>query len=216
VPGPDPGAPPDDDSAASGGLHSRIRSGISRQRTGSAVSERVVSSATVFACDVSSAIRHVSQFWGSCLDFGHGCRHSFGLLAGLANPSFDLDVGEGMHIRSYRKWFGPDAGNGSPADVQSDASGRRGTLMPQQMYFVDASRAALDGVDLGRLAQLQDTPRIGEVPCLPAESSPSDNESGRSWMTSSTSAHAPRPSTPHPMLPECPRMRPQTAPISRL
>ena len=46
-------------------------------------------------------------------------------------------------------------------------SGHPGTLMPQQMYFVDASRATLDGVDLGRPVHLQDNPRIGDVP-LPA------------------------------------------------
>lgn len=46
-------------------------------------------------------------------------------------------------------------------------SGHTGTLMPQQMYFVDDSRATLDGVDLGLPVQLQDNPRIGEVP-LPA------------------------------------------------
>ncbi|MFK4222454.1 hypothetical protein [Streptomyces sp. NPDC019890] len=46
-------------------------------------------------------------------------------------------------------------------------SGHPGTLMPQQMYFVDASQATLDGADLGRPVQLQENPRIGDVP-LPA------------------------------------------------
>lgn len=46
-------------------------------------------------------------------------------------------------------------------------SGHSGMLMPQQMYFVDESRATLDGVDLGRPAQVDDNPRIGDVP-LPA------------------------------------------------
>lgn len=46
-------------------------------------------------------------------------------------------------------------------------SGHTGTLMPQQMFFVDDSRASLDGVDLGRPVRLRDNPRIGEVP-LPA------------------------------------------------
>jgi len=43
-------------------------------------------------------------------------------------------------------------------------SGHTGTLMPQQMYFIDNSRATLDGVDLGRPVHLQDNPRIGDVP----------------------------------------------------
>jgi hypothetical protein len=43
-------------------------------------------------------------------------------------------------------------------------SGHTGTLMPQQMYFVDESRAILDGVDLGRPTRLDDNPRIGAVP----------------------------------------------------
>ena len=180
-----------------------------------AVSERVDSSATVFACDVSSAIRHGSQFWGSCLDFGHGCRHSCGLLAGEANPSFDLDVWEGMHIRSYRKWLARTLGTGRLQMSRVMQAVAEGPSCPNR-YVVDASRATLDGVDLGRPAQLQDTPRIVRCHFLPAESSPSHKESGRSWMRSSTSAHAPRPSTPHSMLPECPWMRPQTAPISRL
>jgi len=46
-------------------------------------------------------------------------------------------------------------------------SGHTGTLMPQQMYVVDDSRATLDGVDLGLPVHLPDHPRIGEVP-LPA------------------------------------------------
>jgi hypothetical protein len=46
-------------------------------------------------------------------------------------------------------------------------SGHIGTLMPNQMYFIDNSRATFDGVDLGRPVQLQDNPRIGDVP-LPA------------------------------------------------
>jgi hypothetical protein len=46
-------------------------------------------------------------------------------------------------------------------------SGHTGTLMPQQMYFVDDSRATLDGVDLGRPVHLPENPRIGDVP-LPA------------------------------------------------
>jgi hypothetical protein len=35
---------------------------------------------------------------------GTGAATSSAYLRGLANPSFDLDVGEGMHMRSYRKW----------------------------------------------------------------------------------------------------------------
>jgi hypothetical protein len=46
-------------------------------------------------------------------------------------------------------------------------SGHTGTLMPQRMYFVDDSRATLDGVDLGLPVHLAENPRIGDVP-LPA------------------------------------------------
>ena len=46
-------------------------------------------------------------------------------------------------------------------------SGHRGTLMPQQMFFVDQTQATLLGVDLGRSTQLRDNPMIGGVP-LPA------------------------------------------------
>ncbi len=46
-------------------------------------------------------------------------------------------------------------------------SGHIGTLMPQQMYFIDISAATFDGVDLGRPVQLKHNPRIGEV-SLPA------------------------------------------------
>ncbi len=46
-------------------------------------------------------------------------------------------------------------------------SGHVGTLMPQQMFFIDDAHATLDGVDLGRPVRLAETPTIGEVP-LPA------------------------------------------------
>ncbi|MFE3326707.1 hypothetical protein [Streptomyces sp. NPDC059176] len=46
-------------------------------------------------------------------------------------------------------------------------SGHTGTLMPRRMYYVDASRAVLDGADLGRPVRLRENPRIGDVP-LPA------------------------------------------------
>ena len=46
-------------------------------------------------------------------------------------------------------------------------SGHYGTLMPQEMFFIEDSKAVLDGVDLGRPAHVEDNPRIGEVP-LPA------------------------------------------------
>lgn len=46
-------------------------------------------------------------------------------------------------------------------------SGHAGTLMPQRMYYVDTSRAILDGIDLGRPARLEVNPKIGEV-ALPA------------------------------------------------
>lgn len=40
-------------------------------------------------------------------------------------------------------------------------SGHTGTLMPQRMYLIDDATAMLDGVDLGRPAQLTSTPDIG-------------------------------------------------------
>lgn len=46
-------------------------------------------------------------------------------------------------------------------------SGHFGTLMPERMYFVDDSRATLDGLDLGRPAHVGENPVIGDVP-LPA------------------------------------------------
>src|SRR5262249_7231433 len=46
-------------------------------------------------------------------------------------------------------------------------SGHVGILMPQRMYFIDASTAVLDGRDLGRPTTLEPNPRIGAVP-LPA------------------------------------------------
>jgi hypothetical protein len=46
-------------------------------------------------------------------------------------------------------------------------SGHTGLLMPECMYFIDASTAVLAGQDLGRPATVTPNPRIGEVP-LPA------------------------------------------------
>jgi hypothetical protein len=46
-------------------------------------------------------------------------------------------------------------------------SGHTGTLMPEQMYYIDDSRAAFDGADLGMPARLLANPTIGEV-TLPA------------------------------------------------
>jgi hypothetical protein len=46
-------------------------------------------------------------------------------------------------------------------------SGHRSTLMPREMFYINESRAVLDGVDLGRPIRLAASPRIGEVP-LPA------------------------------------------------
>ncbi len=46
-------------------------------------------------------------------------------------------------------------------------SGHTGTLMPQRMYYIDTSRATLDGADLGHPARPQANPTIGEV-TLPA------------------------------------------------
>jgi hypothetical protein len=46
-------------------------------------------------------------------------------------------------------------------------SGHAGLLMPQRMYFIDASTAVLAGQDLGRPATVAPNPHIGGVP-LPA------------------------------------------------
>jgi hypothetical protein len=43
-------------------------------------------------------------------------------------------------------------------------SGHTGTLMPQEMYFIDDSTASFDGVDLGRPAHCSENPKIGSVP----------------------------------------------------
>ncbi len=43
-------------------------------------------------------------------------------------------------------------------------SGHVGTLMPQRMYFVEESRATLDGIDLGRPTRCHPNPDIGGVP----------------------------------------------------
>ena len=46
-------------------------------------------------------------------------------------------------------------------------NGQRGTVMPQQIYFIDRSSASIDGADLGRPIHVRDNPMIGSVP-LPA------------------------------------------------
>jgi hypothetical protein len=46
-------------------------------------------------------------------------------------------------------------------------SGHTGTLMPMQMYYIEESRATLEGADLGRPTRLRDSPTIGGV-TLPA------------------------------------------------
>jgi hypothetical protein len=46
-------------------------------------------------------------------------------------------------------------------------SGHTGLLMPERMYVVNRSSAALDGVDLGRPSRPRENPTIGGVP-LPA------------------------------------------------
>lgn len=46
-------------------------------------------------------------------------------------------------------------------------SGHHGKLMPARMYFVDDSRAVLDGTDLGTPVRLKDNPMIGDI-ALPA------------------------------------------------
>lgn len=42
-------------------------------------------------------------------------------------------------------------------------SGHSGTLMPERLYFIEASTATLGGVNLGRPTHLDDPPRIGSV-----------------------------------------------------
>ena len=42
-------------------------------------------------------------------------------------------------------------------------SGQAGMLMPKRMYFIESSRAVLDGLDLGRPAHLPYNPSIGDV-----------------------------------------------------
>jgi len=46
-------------------------------------------------------------------------------------------------------------------------SGHHGLLMPQRMFYINESRATLDGSDLGNPTRLADNPDIGGVP-LPA------------------------------------------------
>jgi hypothetical protein len=46
-------------------------------------------------------------------------------------------------------------------------NGQWGILMPQRMYFIEESKAVIDGVDLGAPARLDETPKIGAIP-LPA------------------------------------------------
>ena len=46
-------------------------------------------------------------------------------------------------------------------------SGHLGTLMPEQMYFIDDSTASFEGVDLGRPVHFSENPKIGSV-ILPA------------------------------------------------
>ena len=43
-------------------------------------------------------------------------------------------------------------------------SGLHATIIPQQLYFVEESRAELDGHDLGHPVRLRRNPRIGKVP----------------------------------------------------
>ena len=46
-------------------------------------------------------------------------------------------------------------------------SGHTGTLMPQEMYYIDKSHATFDSLDLGAPVHTADNPKIGDVP-LPA------------------------------------------------
>jgi hypothetical protein len=43
-------------------------------------------------------------------------------------------------------------------------SGHLGTLMPQEIYYIDESRARVNGRDLGRPVQLSENPRLGNLP----------------------------------------------------
>ena len=46
-------------------------------------------------------------------------------------------------------------------------SGHTGILMPERMYFVNATAAVLNGEDLGRAARVSPNPQIGDL-ALPA------------------------------------------------
>jgi hypothetical protein len=66
-----------------------------------------------------------------------------------------------------RERLGSTLGMGQLKLTGTMPSGHTGTLMPARMYYIEESRATLDGADLGRPARLRDNPTIGGV-TLPA------------------------------------------------
>lgn len=52
-------------------------------------------------------------------------------------------------------------------DIQitgTTASGHESLMMPEQLFFIDSSRAVFEGRDLGHPVQLNENPRIGDIP----------------------------------------------------
>ncbi len=66
-------------------------------------------------------------------------------------------------VRS-RELLGRALGMGDMRLSGAMPSGHTGTLMPQRMFFIERSKAVLDGVDLGRPAHLRENPRMGQIP----------------------------------------------------
>jgi hypothetical protein len=71
-------------------------------------------------------------------------------------------------------------------------SGHVGSLMPQRMYFVQESKAVLDGMDLGRPIHQEPNPVIGDVRCRLRGSSRLGRACGGSRIRPSTSARGGR------------------------
>ena len=84
-------------------------------------------------------------------------------------------VGDAMPLATWRlaplvrarEWLAAALGMGRLQLHTTMPSGHVGTLMPDRLYFVDASRASLAGADLGSPVHLKENPRIGTF-ALPA------------------------------------------------
>ncbi len=91
-------------------------------------------------------------------------------LMGLLNP-----LSAAMPLRSWRphpmvrvrELMAQALGMGRLQMSGTMPSGHSGLLMPERMYFVNQSRAVLDGASLGSPIRLSENPSIGGVP-LPA------------------------------------------------